>query len=166
MKAPRLTDTVGFIRKLPHQLVASFRATLEEAREADLLLHVVDASDPEFEDQMQVVDEVLEELELDEQPIVPVFNKVDLLVDPLGFAARMRTTHPGAILGTTVRTDGMVALKTALRERARREKPMVTLRVLSQDGARLAEVYRLGEVVSRRTVDEHEELTVRLEAST
>jgi len=68
----RVTDTVGFIRKLPHQLVASFRATLEEAREADLLLHVVDASDPEFEDQMQVVDEVLEELGLDEQPIVPV----------------------------------------------------------------------------------------------
>ncbi|HEX5819590.1 MAG TPA: GTPase HflX [Gemmatimonadales bacterium] len=159
----RLTDTVGFIRKLPHQLVASFRATLEEAREADLLLHVVDASDPEFEDQMQVVDEVLEELELDEQPIVPVFNKIDLLVDPVGFAARMRTTHPGAIMGTTVRTDGMVALKTALRERARREKPMVTLRVPTQDGARLAEVYRLGEVVSRRTVDEHEELTVRLE---
>ncbi|MFL5520563.1 MAG: GTPase HflX [Gemmatimonadales bacterium] len=159
----RVTDTVGFIRKLPHQLVASFRATLEEAREADLLLHVVDASDPEFEDQMQVVDDVLEELGLDEQPIVPVFNKIDLLVDPLGFAGRMRTSHPGEIMATTVRTDGMVALKTALRERARREKPMVTLRVPSLDGARLAEVYRLGEVVSRRTVDEHEELTVRLE---
>jgi GTPase len=159
----RVTDTVGFIRKLPHQLVASFRATLEEAREADLLLHVVDASDPEFEDQMQVVDEVLEELGLDEQPTVPVFNKIDLLVDPMAFAARMRTSHSGAIMATTVRTDGMVALKTALRERARRERPLAVVRVSSQDGARLAEIYRLGEVVSRRTVGEQEELTVRLE---
>ena len=58
----RVTDTVGFIRKLPHHLVASFRATLEEVREADLLLHVVDASHPEWEEQMQVVEEVLGEL--------------------------------------------------------------------------------------------------------
>jgi len=159
----RVTDTVGFIRKLPHQLVASFRATLEEAREADLLLHVVDANHPEFEDQMAVVDLVLEELELDQQPVLPVFNKLDLLVDPTAFAARMRTTHPGAVMATTVRTDGLVALKTALRERARRERPLAVVRVPSQDGARLAEIYRLGEVVSRRTVDDLEELTVRLE---
>jgi GTP-binding protein HflX len=159
----RITDTVGFIRKLPHQLVASFRATLEEAREADLLLHVVDASHPEFEDQMQVVDEVLEELELDEQPVLPVFNKMDLLPDPVAFAARMRAAHAGSILVTTMRIDGMQALKSALRERARRERPLAVLRVASHDGARLAEIYRLGEVVSRRTVDEQEELTVRLE---
>jgi 50S ribosomal subunit-associated GTPase HflX len=75
----------------------------------------------------------------------------------------MRSSHPGAIMATTVRTDGMVALKTALRERARRERPLAVVRVSSQDGARLAEIYRLGEVVSRRTVDEQEELTVRLE---
>jgi GTP-binding protein HflX len=159
----RVTDTVGFIRKLPHQLVASFRATLEEAREADVLLHVVDASHPEYEDQMAVVEQVLEELALDHQPLVPVFNKIDLLADPVAFAARVRHAHPGAVLCTTMRTDGLVALRNALRERARGAKPLVTLRLSAGDGARLAEIYRIGEVVERRSLDEGEELVVRLE---
>ncbi|MCU0620333.1 MAG: GTPase HflX [Gemmatimonadales bacterium] len=159
----RVTDTVGFIRKLPHQLVASFRATLEEAREADVLLHVVDASHPEYEDQMAVVEQVLEELALDHQPLVPVFNKIDLLADPVAFAARVRHAHPGAVLCTTMRTDGLVALRNALRERARGAKPLVTLRLSAGDGARLAEIYRIGEVVERRSLDDGEELVVRLE---
>ena len=74
-----LTDTVGFIRKLPHHLVASFRATLEETRDADLLLHVVDASHPLWEEQRLVVDQVLLDLGLHEQPVLLVFNKTDLL---------------------------------------------------------------------------------------
>src|SRR5688572_5960302 len=74
-----VTDTVGFIRKLPHHLVASFRATLEEAREADLLLHVIDANHPMWEEQRDVVNGVLEELELQHQPQLYVFNKIDLL---------------------------------------------------------------------------------------
>src|SRR5262249_20004213 len=73
----RVSDTVGFIRKLPHHLVASFRATLEEVREADLLLHVVDASHPEWEEQMSVVDQVLAEIGVATQPVLPVFNKMD-----------------------------------------------------------------------------------------
>src|SRR5687768_13163021 len=72
-----VTDTVGFIRKLPHHLVASFRSTLEEAREADLLLHVVDGSHPDWEEQFEVVDAVLAELGLDERPQILVFNKCD-----------------------------------------------------------------------------------------
>src|SRR3954466_5230546 len=74
-----LTDTVGFIRKLPHHLVASFRATLEEAAEADLLLHVIDSSHPGWEEQKDVVDEVLAELGMREQPQILVFNKIDRL---------------------------------------------------------------------------------------
>ena len=91
----RVTDTVGFIRKLPHHLVASFRATLEEARAADVLLHVVDASHPEWEEQMRVVEDVLGELELSDRPLVVVFNKIDLLPDPSQFAVRVRELHPG-----------------------------------------------------------------------
>ena len=72
-----LTDTVGFIRKLPHNLVASFRATLEEVNEADLLLHVVDASHPLWEEQRQVVDQVLAELGAGEKPVLYVFSKID-----------------------------------------------------------------------------------------
>src|SRR5512133_3926607 len=74
-----LTDTVGFIRKLPHDLVASFRATLEETREADLLLHVIDASHPTWEEQRLVVDDVLAELGVHDTPVVHVFNKLDRL---------------------------------------------------------------------------------------
>jgi GTP-binding protein HflX len=159
----RLTDTVGFIRKLPHQLVASFRATLEELREADLMLHVVDAAHPEWEDHMSVVEEVLAELDLSDVPVVPVFNKVDLLPDPVGFASRARHAWPDSVQATTLRIDGLAALKSRLRDAAQRARPLVTVRVPSSDGARLAEVYRLGQVMSRRSTDGREELEVRLE---
>lgn len=159
----RVTDTVGFIRKLPHHLVASFRATLEEAREADVLLHIVDASHPEWEDQMAVVDEVLGELEIQDRPLLPVFNKIDHLPDAMSFAARVRHQHPGAVLTTTMRTDGLAALKSSLRDLARGRKPVVTIRLPLADGARRAELYRIGEVMGRRMVGEQEEFRVRLE---
>lgn len=72
-----LTDTVGFIRKLPHQLVESFKSTLDEVREADLLIHVVDLSHPNFEDHIQVVNETLAELDKTDKPTILVFNKID-----------------------------------------------------------------------------------------
>src|SRR6185436_1065351 len=90
-----VTDTVGFIRKLPHRLVASFRATLEEAREADLLLHVIDASHPMWEEQREVVDGVLEELELLQQPTLLVFNKADLLEEQALLALQERLASEG-----------------------------------------------------------------------
>ena len=72
-----LTDTVGFIRKLPHQLVESFKSTLDEVREADLLIHVVDISHPNFEDQLHIVNETLAELDNKDKPMILVFNKID-----------------------------------------------------------------------------------------
>ena len=72
-----LTDTVGFIRKLPHQLVESFKSTLDEVREADLLVHVVDISHPHFEDHIHVVNETLAELDNKDKPVLLVFNKID-----------------------------------------------------------------------------------------
>jgi GTP-binding protein HflX len=77
-----LTDTVGFIRKLPHQLVESFKSTLDEVREADLLIHVMDISHPNFEEQYDVVNETLQELDKSEKPFILVFNKIDAYVDP------------------------------------------------------------------------------------
>jgi GTPase len=96
----RITDTVGFIRKLPHHLVASFRATLEEARSADLLLHVVDASRPDWEGQADVVEQVLGELELRDLPVVMVFNKMDQVADPEAFGDRAKELHPDAVLAS------------------------------------------------------------------
>lgn len=77
-----LTDTVGFIRHLPHQLVAAFRSTLEQVKEADLLLHVVDMSHPEAQEQIAAVDEVLKELEASHLPVLLVFNKADRVTEP------------------------------------------------------------------------------------
>jgi GTP-binding protein HflX len=77
-----LTDTVGFIRKLPHQLVECFKSTLDEIREADLLLHIVDVSHVGFEDQINIVHQTLKEIGARDKPILLVFNKIDELKEP------------------------------------------------------------------------------------
>ena len=92
----RLVDTVGFIRKLPHHLVASFRATLEEAEQADVLYHVIDASHPDWEEQVAVVDGVLAELRGPPREVVHVFNKMDLVEEPGLFRSRALDRYPGA----------------------------------------------------------------------
>ncbi len=158
----RVTDTVGFIRKLPHHLVASFRATLEEARHADLLLHVIDASHPEFEEQMVVVHQVLAELEMADRPVMPVFNKIDAVDDPVAFVSRISQLYPESVASTTVRTDGLESLKAALREHERARLPAVTVRIPLADGARLAFLYRSGEVLHRQSANGRVEIRVRL----
>ena len=106
----RLTDTVGFIRKLPHHLVASFRATLEEARAADLLLHVIDAAHPAWEEQVEVVDREMRNAEFgmgngeaeERKRVVYVFNKADLLPDPAAVLAQVRERYPHAVLTSSI----------------------------------------------------------------
>jgi GTP-binding protein HflX len=158
----RVSDTVGFIRKLPHHLVASFRATLEEVRGSDVLLHVVDASHPGWEEQMRIVDQVLVEIGITDQPVVPVFNKLDQVTDPSAFAARVRALFPEAILASTVRIDGLEAVKAELRRRERMLRPPVTVLLPLADGARLASLYRIGEVVEQAVVGERHAVSVRL----
>ena len=159
----RMTDTVGFIRKLPHHLVASFRATLEEAREADMLLHIVDSSHPDWEGQMHVVERVLAELDLADRPLISVFNKIDAVPDPAAFASRVKELYPGAITATTMRTSGLTELKSVLRDLERVGRPTVRIRLPVTDGARLAALYRGGEVLGREEQGEDYELTVRLD---
>src|SRR5207247_3578679 len=91
-----LSDTVGFIRDLPHHLVASFKATLEEVRQARLLLHVVDASNPHAEEQIQAVVAVLKELKIDDKPTLLVLNKVDRVPDR-SFLQVLEQHHPRAV---------------------------------------------------------------------
>jgi len=159
----RVSDTVGFIRKLPHHLVASFRATLEEVREADVLLHVIDASHPGWEEQMRVVDQVLDEIGIGERPVIPVFNKMDAVRDPDAFAARVGELYPDSLLATTMRMDGLDQVKAELCRRERARRPAVVVRVPIADGARLASLYRMGEVLAQATDQEHHRVTVRLE---
>ncbi len=158
----RVSDTVGFIRKLPHHLVASFRATLEEVRMGDVLLHVIDAGHPEWEEQMRVVDQVLGEIGIGDRPVVPVFNKMDTVTDPAAFAARARELYPEALLASTLRLDGLGAVKAELRQRERALRPPVTVLVPLADGARLASLYRIGEVVGQTVVGDHHVVQVRL----
>ncbi len=101
-----LSDTVGFIRRLPHHLVASFHATLEEALQADLLLHVADASHPHCEEQMQSVNAVLAELGCSDKPTLTVLNKVDAVPDP-GDLVVLRDQHPEHVLVSAARGDGL-----------------------------------------------------------
>ncbi|HRN52981.1 MAG TPA: 50S ribosome-binding GTPase, partial [Gemmatimonadaceae bacterium] len=144
-----LTDTVGFIRKLPHHLVASFRATLEEVREADLLFHVIDASHPTWEEQRLVVDEVLAELGVAETPTVYVFNKMDALPEEQAQALRERIANlaPDSLFVSAVAPGGLDPMREALREALRARRPEVELLIPMTHGKLLAEVHRMGEVL-------------------
>ncbi|WP_240911335.1 GTPase HflX [Paludisphaera soli] len=112
--AALLSDTVGFIRDLPHSLVASFKATLEEARQADLLLHVVDASSPDAEMQVQAVVEVLEELGLKDHPTLLVLNKADKVPDR-SFLDVLRAHHRDSIAISAAKGEGLDALEQRVR---------------------------------------------------
>jgi GTPase len=104
-----ISDTVGFIRRLPHQLVAAFRATLEETVEADMLLHVVDASSSEMEEQMEAVMEVLTDLHIQDKPIVTVLNKIDLVKDTYSLR-EMVANHPDTVYVSALTGDGLKQL--------------------------------------------------------
>jgi GTPase len=152
-----LTDTVGFIRKLPHELVAAFRATLEELTDADVLLHVVDASHPALEEHLQAVEELLRELHVDDRPSVLAMNKIDRLdVDATLVAARRGGVGVSAVTG-----EGIDALVTAI-QRALPPGGYVTLRIPHADGAALALCYERGRVLGRRDGAGHVELSVEL----
>lgn len=134
-----LSDTVGFIRRLPHQLVASFHATLEETRSADLLLHVVDSASPFARDQIQAVETVLKEIGCGSKPVVMVFNKIDRLNDEQLIASRlMQAEFPNSVEVSALRKKGMDTLKDAILQRARSAGVPISLKVHAGDGKSLA----------------------------
>jgi GTP-binding protein HflX len=158
-----MSDTVGFIDRLPHTLVAAFRATLEEVREADLLLHVIDASNPEQARHVAAVQAVLTEVGADEVPVVEVFNKVDLL--DAADAGRILAHHPEAVAISALRGDGQAALLELVTGRLGLDLHRITLSFDLQSAsgrADLARVYRLGRVARHEIVDGKAELEVEL----
>ena len=160
-----LTDTVGFIRKLPHNLVASFRATLEEVNEADLLLHVIDASHPVWEEQRDVVEEVLAELGAEKKPMLYVFSKIDALpASELGaLEERIGNLVPNSVFVSSVTEGGLDPLRRALLVAAREGTQIAEIRLPAEDGKLLAEIYRNGSVLSQRTDDGQIVLRARLD---
>lgn len=142
-----LSDTVGFIRDLPHHLIASFKATLEEARQARLLLHVVDASSPVAEEQIKSVNAVLKELGCDTKPMLLVLNKADKVADPSYLDVLMRH-HPKAVVVSAATGRGLDSLRDAVMSALSAEfvdaeviTPVANGRVLAYLGAH-AEIYR------------------------
>ena len=143
-----LTDTVGFIRKLPHDLVASFRSTLSEAREADMLLHVVDCSHRQAEDHIAVVRQVLEELDIDPPETLLVMNKVDQCEDE-SIPARLAGGKPYVAV-SAVTGQGIDRLKDDLAARIEADMVELELRIPQSQGKLISMIHEQGEVLDRR----------------
>ena len=160
-----VTDTVGFIRKLPHDLVASFRSTLEEARESDVLLHVIDASHSDWEEHFEVVNGVLEELGLSEHDRVLVFNKIDRLThaEEEALSDHIRALEPiPAVFVSAFNAESLEALRDTLRARMQSCLEHVVVHVPVADGETIAALYREAEVVGRFDDDSEVSLTARV----
>ena len=147
-----LSDTVGFIRNLPHHLVASFRATLEEAIHADLLLHVVDAASPEAEEQIDAVNNVLTELGALDKPTVLVLNKIDAIEDE-SLLTVLRDKHRNALLISAQTGTGLDELHTVVDAHMRGEQQRVTLSLPAHAGRALQFLERFADVLDRRYED-------------
>jgi GTP-binding protein HflX len=160
-----LTDTVGFIRKLPHHLVASFRATLEETRDADLLLHVVDGSHSAWEEHWSVVEQVLSELGASDQPTLLVVNKTDLIAEDelLELQAQVRERVPDAVYVSAVSAGGLEPLRRALQAAVRSGRPEAEIEFPASNGKLLAELHRGAEVIEQRLVEDRLLLRARLD---
>jgi GTP-binding protein HflX len=155
-----LTDTVGFIRKLPHELVAAFRATLEELREADLLLHVVDASHPAMQEHMAAVERLLEELEVADRPSILVLNKVDRAERAPGVDPLLETRRAVAVSART--GEGVDRLLRMVEASIRPQAGPLHLRIPHGDGQVLALCYARGRVLARSDEPEHVRLEVEV----
>ncbi len=142
-----VSDTVGFIERLPHSLVAAFRATLEEVAAADLLLHVIDASSPDYERHIDAVRGVLVEVDADKVPCIEVFNKCDRLTE--SERARIRAVHGGALCVSALTGEGRDDLVAAMEGRLALDTAHVTMEFDNGDAdrERIASLYRLGRIL-------------------
>src|SRR5256885_3269964 len=145
-----VTDTVGFIRRLPTQLVEGFAATLEETLVADLVLHVVDAAEPEerMAEQIEAVESVLHGIGADDLPVELVLNKVDR-VDPLG-RRRLDNRFPGAVQVSALTGEGLDDLRAQIARRFEDRWERVRMLVPYEDGGKLSELYALGTPIEER----------------
>lgn len=151
-----LIDTVGFIRKLPHLLVAAFKSTLEEAVEADILLHLIDASHPMAEEQAATTYEVLKQLNTKEKPIVTLLNKMDRNPDP-GLIHRLRMTYPKNVQISALTHQGFEELQEVMIHELSRLRQVIEVRIPQSEYALVSEIMRAGHVI-RQKYDENDVL--------
>jgi GTPase len=156
-----MTDTVGFIRKLPHHLVASFKSTLEEITEADILLHVVDISNPYYEDQIQVVQETLEDLGAGDTPTLMVFNKIDCVQDR-SFMATLAERFSNNVFISAVRGINILGLKNEVSKLLDKEFTIEEISIPNSRQRLVAQLHNLGEVLERSYDDEKVMMKIRI----
>ena len=144
-----LTDTVGFIRKLPHGLVEAFKATLEEVVQADLLLHVVDVSHPQVDEQISAVNSVLNEIGAGDKPTMMVFNKVDRL-NGGNTLARLHELYPNSVAISATKGTGLEELLAEIGSQIRPERELLDLKIPHEQAALIARLHKVGQVLERR----------------
>ena len=144
-----LTDTVGFLRKLPHTLIESFKATLEEVSEADLLIHVVDLGHPRVDEQMQAVDNVIKELGAFGKQTVTVFNKIDQLTNP-ELADTYPKRFPNSVAISALTGEGVGNLVRALQDALSAWRLRSRFKIPASESALIAEIHRVGHVLDLR----------------
>ncbi|WP_024929233.1 GTPase HflX [Methylophilus sp. OH31] len=159
-----VSDTVGFIKNLPHGLVASFKSTLDEALDAALLLHVIDASDPGFERQLEVTDKVLEEIDADVVPRIRVFNKIDYVGDATAQAeceAALRLKYPDCIVMSARRPDEVAMLRQKIVDFFQQDLVEAELFLPWSAQQLRGKIYGTCQVLGERSEDEGAFFTVR-----
>lgn len=157
-----IADTVGFIRNLPNHLLASFRTTLDEALDADLLLHVVDAADPEWRAQLQVTREVLAEVEADNIPALIVFNKIDRV--DAETPQRLREEYPDALLVSAHSPDDVLRIRAALVAFFEADYAEAVLEIPFAQGQLIGEIHAQARVLSQSYTADGSVLNVRAQA--
>ena len=147
-----VSDTVGFIRKLPHRLIESFKSTLDEVRESDLLIHVIDATHPRFEEHQQVVEDTLKEIEADGKPSLLVFNKIDAL-ESSDHLHVLQSAHPNAAFVSATRGIGVSELKEKLLAVIEKDYDEEVLFLPVEDQNIIARIRKIGEVLSEEYLE-------------
>ncbi|MEX1271616.1 MAG: GTPase HflX, partial [Acidimicrobiia bacterium] len=155
-----LSDTVGFIRRLPHNLVEAFRSTLDDTLEANLLLHVVDASDPDPDGQIEAVHIVLQEIGADDMPELVVFNKIDSA--DAASLGRLRNLHPEAAFISARTGEGIEDLLRMVSERLAEGTVVLRLQIPYSRSDLIASAHRLGEVLAEKHEDTGAVMEVRV----
>ena len=148
-----LADTVGFVRDLPHELIAAFRSTLQEAREADLILHMIDASDPHRWQRVRQVNAVLKQLDADRVPQIRVYNKIDKL-DREPRLTKLRQGGGRAVWLSAVTGEGIPLLLDAIGGRLRRKKVRGLMRLHPSQGRQRALLFEMGAVTHEKSADD------------
>lgn len=155
-----LVDTVGFVENLPPQLISAFEATLQEVRDADLLLHVVDAADPDRAEKIRTVQDMLQQIEAGDKGMITAFNKMDLLAKPMAKSA-LRKYRP-AVSISAEKDLGLEDLLAEISKWARKRMKRVILRVPFSDAHIFSDIYRFGELIKQDVKKEAYHLDVRV----